>query len=69
LGAIALGWAEWQDVGRPRWLAALAWTAGVGGLVGVIFFDEASPLTLAAVALLSGWQVATAVRVLGMRVR
>lgn len=69
LGAITLGWAEWQDVGRPRWLAALAWAAGVGGLVGVIFFNEASPLTLAAVALLSGWQVATAVRVLGMRVR
>jgi hypothetical protein len=38
-------------------------------LVGVVFFDEASPLTLAAVALLSGWQVATAVRVLGMKVR
>ena len=69
LGAIALGWAEWQDAGRPRWLAALAWAAAVGGLVGVIFFDEASPLTLAAVALLSGWMVATAVRVLGMRVR
>jgi hypothetical protein len=68
LGALTLGWAEWQDAERPRWLAALAWAAGVGGLVGVIFFDEASPLTLAAVALLSGWQVATAVRVLG-RVR
>jgi hypothetical protein len=68
LGAIALGWAEWQDAARPRWLAGLAWIAGVGGLVGVLFFDEASPLTLAAVALLSGWQVATAVRVLGMRV-
>jgi hypothetical protein len=67
LGAIALGWAEWQDAARPRWLAGLAWIAGVGGLVGVLFFDEASPLTLAAVALLSGWQVATAVRVLGMR--
>jgi hypothetical protein len=64
LGAIALGWAEWQDAGRPRWLAALAWVAGAGGLVGVIFFDEASPLTLAAVALLSGWMVATGVRAL-----
>jgi hypothetical protein len=69
LGALALGWAEWQDAARPRWLAALAWVAGIGGLVGVIFFDEASPLTLAAVALLSGWQVATAVRALGVRVR
>jgi hypothetical protein len=65
LGAIALGWAEWQDAARPRWLAALAWIAAAGGLVGVVFFDEASPLTLAAVALLSGWQVATAVRALG----
>ena len=64
LGAIALGWVDWQDVARPRWLAMLAWAAGLGGLVGVIFFDEASPLTLAAVALLSGWMVATAVRAL-----
>jgi hypothetical protein len=67
LGAITLGWADWQDSARPRWLAALAWIAGAGGLVGVIFFDEASPLTLAAVALLSGWMVGTAVRVLGAR--
>ena len=65
LGAIALGWAEWQDPTRPRWLAVLAWIAGAGGLVGVLFFDESSPLTLAAVALLSGWMVATAVRMLG----
>ena len=67
LGAVALGWAEWHDAGRPRWLAALAWIAAAGGLAGVLFFDEASPLTLAAVALLSGWQVATAVRALGVR--
>jgi hypothetical protein len=67
LGALALGWAEWQDATRPRWLAALAWAAGVGGVVCAVFFDEASPLTLAAVALLSGWQVATAVRALGPR--
>jgi hypothetical protein len=65
LGAIVLGWAEWQDTTRPRWLALLAWAAAAGGLVGVIFFDEASPLTLAAVALLSGWQAATGVRALG----
>ena len=64
LGALALGWAEWQDAGRPRWLAALAWVAGAGGLVGVAFFDESSPLTVAAVALLSGWMVATGVRAL-----
>jgi hypothetical protein len=67
LGALALGWAEWQDGARPRWLAALAWVAAVGGLAGVTFFDEASPLTLAAVALLSGWQAATAVRALSAR--
>ena len=66
LGAVALGWAEWQDATRPRWLAALAWVAAAGGFVGVIFFNEASPLTLAAVALLSGWQVATGVRALGI---
>jgi uncharacterized membrane protein YhaH (DUF805 family) len=64
LGALALGSAEWQDAARPRWLAALAWVAAAGGLVGVVFFDEASRLTLAAIALLSGWQVATAVRAL-----
>jgi uncharacterized membrane protein YhaH (DUF805 family) len=64
LGALALGWADWHDAERSRWLPLLAWLAGAGGLVGVIFFDEASPLALAAVALLSGWQVATAVRVL-----
>jgi hypothetical protein len=69
LGAIALGWADWQDAARPRWLAALAWIAGAGGLVGVIFFDEASRLTLAAVALLSGWMVGTGVRALGVKVR
>jgi hypothetical protein len=67
LGAIVLGWAEWQDAARPRWLAGLAWVAGAGGLVGVVFFDEASPLTLAAVALLSGWMVATGVRGLAGR--
>lgn len=65
LGALTLGWAEWQDQTRPRWLAVLAWIAGVGGLIGVIFFNEASPVTLAGVALLSGWQVGTGVRALG----
>lgn len=60
LGAIALGWVEWRDASRPRWLAWLAWLAAAGGFVGVFFFDEASRLALAAVALLSGWEVATA---------
>ena len=64
LGALALGWAERRDPSRPRWLAWLAWVAGVGGLVGALFFDEASPIALAAVALLSGWQVGTGVRAL-----
>ena len=61
LGAGALGWIEWQDATRPRWLAWLAWIAAAGGFFGVFFFDEASRLALAAVALLSGWEVATAI--------
>src|SRR5919206_2311241 len=60
LGALTLGWAEWHDPNRPRLLAVLAWLAAAGGAVGVLFFNEASRLALAAVALLSGWQVATA---------
>ena len=62
LGALALGWAEWQDPSRPRWLAWLAWAAAAGGFVGVLFFNEASRVALAAVALLSGWELATALR-------
>ena len=64
LGALALGWVEWRDLTRPRWLAWLAWAAAAGGFVGVIFFNEASRLALAAIALLSGWQIATAIRAL-----
>lgn len=64
LGAIVLGWVEWRDAASPRGLAALAWLAALGGLVGVLFFSEASPAALGAVALLSGWQVVTALRVL-----
>ena len=64
LGALALGWAEWQDGTRPRWLAWLAWGAGIGGLVGAFFFNEASRIAVAAVALLMAWELATAVRVL-----
>jgi uncharacterized membrane protein YhaH (DUF805 family) len=67
LGAVALGWIEWRDATRPRWLAWLAWLAAAGGFVGVLFFDEASRLVLAAVALLSGWEVATAVLALVRR--
>ena len=61
LGALALGFIEWRDATRPRWLAWLAWLAAAGGFVGVFFFDEASRFALAAVALLSGWEIATAV--------
>ena len=61
LGALALGWVESQYPTRPRWLAWLAWAAAAGGFFGVIFFDEASRIALAAVALLSGWELATAV--------
>jgi hypothetical protein len=61
LGALILGAAEWMSVGRPRWLAALAWIAAAGGLVGVIFFDEARPEMLGAVSLLCGWQVGAAI--------
>lgn len=64
LGAFLLGWLEWQDASSPRWLAWLAWLAAAGGLAGVLFFVESSPAALGAVALLSAWQVGTAVRAL-----
>jgi hypothetical protein len=64
LGALGLGWAEWQDATRPRWLAWLAWGAGIGGIVGVMFFNEASRIAVAAVALLMAWELATAFRTL-----
>ena len=68
LGAIALGWGEWHDAEPRRLDALLAWVAAIGGLVGAIFFAESSRLALAAVALLSGWQVVTAVRALTLSV-
>jgi hypothetical protein len=61
LGAIVLGAAEWMTAGRPKWLAVLAWIAAVGGLAGVIFFDESTPEMLGAVSLLCGWQVGAAI--------
>ena len=64
LGALVLGIVEWRAPAQPRWLAWLAWIAAVGGLVGVLCFDESSRLVLGAVALLCGWEVATALRVL-----
>jgi hypothetical protein len=61
LGALAIGVIESRDPTRPGWLAWLAWVAAAGGFIGVFFFDEASRFALAAVALLSAWEVATAV--------
>lgn len=58
LGALLLGAAEWPT---RQWSAILAWGAGIGGLVGVVAFPDTSRLILAAVALLSGWQVVTAI--------
>ena len=60
VGAIALGVIERRDSSRPRWLAWLAWIAAAGGFVGVFFFEDPSRLVFAAVALLSAWEVATA---------
>ena len=61
LGALMLGFLERADGSRPSWIAWLAWIAAVGGFLGVAFFQESSRGILAAVAILSGWQVATAV--------
>jgi hypothetical protein len=60
VGCLLLGWAEWQDPQRPRWVAVLAWVASLGGLIGWLAFEAGSPGALAAVALLSGWALATA---------
>lgn len=68
LGAVILGWGEWHDPEPRRLDAVLAWTAAVGGLFGAIFFAESSRIALAAVALLSGWQVVTALRTLTLSV-
>ena len=65
LGALLLGWVESRDPTSPRWMAWLAWLAGIAGLIGVLFFREASLVILAAVTLLPGWAVVTAVRGLG----
>ncbi|HET7584205.1 MAG TPA: hypothetical protein VFK13_04820 [Gemmatimonadaceae bacterium] len=67
LGAAMLGAAEWRDRTRSRWYALLAWLAAAGGLVGAVAFDEGSRMNLGAVALLSGWQLVTAVAALRAR--
>ena len=67
LGAFALGWTEWCDSSSPRLFAGLAWLASAVGFAGVLFFDETSRFTLAAVATLSAWQLAVAARALTAR--
>ena len=69
LGALVLGWGEWRDAEPRRLDAVLAWLAAIGGLFGVIFFEESSRIALAAVALLSGWQVLTALRSLSLSLK
>jgi hypothetical protein len=64
LGILLVGWVERQDSASPAWVAWLAWIAGTGGLIGAVFFPEASLVILTAVTLLSGWTLATGVRVL-----
>lgn len=60
LAAIMLGVIERREGQRlPSWFA---WGAGVGGLIGSCFFHEASPAALAAVALLTGWELTVAAR-------
>ena len=65
LGAIVLSWVERQE--NMRWPSRLAAVAGFAGLFCAICFQEASLLILAAVTLMPGWQVATALRGLGVR--
>jgi len=60
IGCLAIAALEWRDAARPRWIAALALVAGIGGCIGVLLFDPASRGAVAAVALLSGWSLGTA---------
>jgi hypothetical protein len=64
LGALTLGWVEYQDAASPRWMAWLAWVAGAVGVICIACFSESSLAILAAVTLLPAWQIATAVRAL-----
>ncbi len=59
LGCAVLGWIEWRDPTRPRWMAGVAWLAAVGGIVGVLLFDPASREAVAGVALFVVWSAAT----------
>lgn len=62
LGAIVLSWVERQENPTSPWPSRLAWIAGAVGLFCAICFPEASLAILAAVTLLAGWQIATALR-------
>jgi hypothetical protein len=61
LGALVLGFVEHQDAASPRWMAALAWLAAGGGLLGVLLVPESSLLILAAVTLFPAWCVGVGV--------
>jgi hypothetical protein len=63
VAALVLGFVEWTAP-RSTLRAILAWLAAAGGIIGVAFFDDDSRLILAAVALLSGWQLAVALKAL-----
>jgi hypothetical protein len=58
-GCALLGWIEWHDPTRSRWFAGLAWLAAVGGVLGVLLFDQASRGAVAGVALFVVWSLAT----------
>jgi hypothetical protein len=60
LGAVMLGWTEWLTP-RRRPFAFLAWLAAVGGIIGVVAFDETSRAILGAVALFSVWSFFTGI--------
>ena len=63
-GCALLGWIEWRDPTRPRWIAVLAYVAAIGGVLGVVLFDPASRGAVAGVALFVVWSFATGVLVL-----
>jgi hypothetical protein len=64
LGALVLAWVERQDRASGPWPARLAWVAGAVGVFCAVCFPEASLLILAAVTLMSLWQVWTGIAVL-----
>jgi hypothetical protein len=67
VGCLLLGWVEWGDAARPRWMALLAWLAAAGGAIGVLMFEPWTRGAVAAVALFSAWAAATALLALAPR--